>query len=135
MGKCLDNFERTLICVDCAQFIDSASWKLLSFFANDSRASIVLAYRPQIRKVSTTQYSRVLNFKTIAQCEIDYSFQDLPDDKNRIDAFKDVDNLHINLRFLPNEYFPALTCQMLRVTQISGSPLVMISIPEYHHCI
>jgi class 3 adenylate cyclase/tetratricopeptide (TPR) repeat protein len=94
MGKCLDNFERTLICVDCAQFIDSASWKLLSFFANDSRASIVLAYRPQIRK-------------------------DLPDDKNRIDAFKDVDNLHINLRFLPNEYFPALTCQMLRVTQIS----------------
>ena len=55
MSKCLDNFERSLILIDCAQvnlssnlaqlktflfqFIDSMSWKVLNHFANDHRAS------------------------------------------------------------------------------------------------
>lgn len=94
INKALDNFDRTLICIDCAQFIDSRSWRSLDHFANDKRASIVLAYRPQTRK-------EVLN------------------DPNRITAFDHQENLHLKLRSLPDEYFPALACQMLRVTQVS----------------
>lgn len=47
LDKCLANFERTLVCIDCAQFIDDSSWEVLDVFSNDPRASIVLAYRPQ----------------------------------------------------------------------------------------
>lgn len=94
MNKCLDNFERSLILIDCAQFIDSMSWKVLNHFANDSRASIVVSYRPQVSA-------------------------DVVHDQHRLTAFNHPDNLHLRLSSLPNEYFPALACQMLRVTQIS----------------
>ena len=47
LKKCLDNFDRTLVCIDCAQFIDDSSWEVLDVFSNDPRASVVLAYRPQ----------------------------------------------------------------------------------------
>jgi class 3 adenylate cyclase len=94
MSKCLDNFERSLILIDCAQFIDSMSWKVLNHFANDHRASIVVSYRPQVSA-------------------------DVVHDQHRLAAFNHPDNLHLRLSSLPNEYFPALACQMLRVTQIS----------------
>ena len=52
LSKCLDNFDRSLVCIDCAQFIDDLSWAVLDKFSNDKRASIVMAYRPQSHTVS-----------------------------------------------------------------------------------
>ena len=59
LNKCLGNFERTLVCIDCAQFIDDLSWEVLDVFSNDPRASVVLAYRPQ------NEGSRVSKFLSI----------------------------------------------------------------------
>ena len=54
LSKCLDNFDRSLVCIDCAQFIDDLSWAVLDKFSNDPRASIVMAYRPQSHTVRLT---------------------------------------------------------------------------------
>ena len=40
-------------------------------------------------------------------------------DDSRLRAFDNPENLRLNLRPLPSEYFAALSCQMLRVCQIS----------------
>ena len=42
-----------------------------------------------------------------------------PLNDSRFRAFDNPENLRLNLRSLPSEYFAALACQMLRVCQIS----------------
>ena len=42
-----------------------------------------------------------------------------PLNDSRLRAFDNPENLRLNLRSLPSEYFAALSCQMLRVCQIS----------------
>ena len=59
LNKCLGNFERTLVCIDCAQFIDDLSWEVLDVFSNDPRASVVLAYRPQNEGSRVSKFERL----------------------------------------------------------------------------
>jgi len=87
----LDNFDRTVIVIDNGQFIDEESWPILNYLAGDSRAKVLIANRPLKKETSKT-------IVTITQ---------------------DPSNLDLKLAPLSNEYFPALICQMLKVTQIS----------------
>ena len=88
---CLDNFEKTVIVIDNGQFIDEGSWPLLEHLAGDSRANVLVSIRP-LRKDSSSTIQQII---------------------------RHPDNLNMRLAPLSNEYFPALICQMLKVTQIS----------------
>ena len=133
MSKCLDNFERSLILIDCAQV--NAKYKpeykmtTKHFFSLSTRCRGKSWIILQTIRGHQSLYLIVHRFlPTLSKINIDSLLSIIPIictwGKSYWVFAITYNNWYVTYRMfrlssLPNEYFPALACQMLRVTQIS----------------